>query len=345
MRNRGFSLLECLVSLALLTAVMAVLVPAVLRGTQLARLQPDVADLDQRLRLAHATIQRALEEAGAGSASPALSPSLAGLLPVVFPARRAVTGGDPPDQAFVDRISLVSMSADGWEAPLAASMATATSPLVLLGGPPCPVSEDRCGFRPGDLGVVADRLGAFDLTEVRAVVAGTIDHTPATLTQPYQVDQQARVVRARLRQFVFDPLRRQIRTSDGINAAVPMLDAVTALECEYFGLTSPPMEPRPPLGTASCLFNPDGTSRLVVLPGAPGRWVVLPTGLFRDGPFCGVGPMRYDADLLRVRRVVVRIRVGGGGVSPAEGVASPLRGLDREREVIVDVVLRNLEPH
>jgi hypothetical protein len=67
--------------------------------------------------------------------------------------------------------------------------------------------------------------------------------------------------------------------------------------------------------------------------------------MLRDGPFCGVGSMRYDADLLRIRRVVVQVRVGGGAQAAEEGLASPLRGLDRQREVTVDVVLRNLEPH
>ena len=339
----GFSLLECLVSLALLCVVMAVLLPAIVRGMQLARLQPEVVDLDQRVRVAHAAIQRALEEAGAGTVSAPVSASLAGRLPVVFPARRTVTGGDPPDAAFSDRVSILRIREDGWDAPLAASMPFPTSPLMLAGGPPCPIADDRCGFRPGDLAVLGDRTGAFDLLTVAHAAAGIVEHTPAALTQSYLVEEHARLGRARMRQFSFDPARQQIRLGDGLNNDFPMLDSVTSFACTYYGLPWPPLEPRPPLGTASCLFNADGTSRLASLPASGAAWVELPLTSFRDGPFCGSGAMGYDADLLRIRRVVVRMRVG---VPAAAGSreSSELRALAGEREVVVDVVLRNLDP-
>jgi prepilin-type N-terminal cleavage/methylation domain-containing protein len=341
--SHGFSLLECLVSLALLSVVMAVLLPAIVRGMQLARLQPDVVDLDQRLRVAHAAIQRALEEAGAGTVSAPLSASLAGRMPVVFPARRAVTGGDLPEAAYADRLSILRIREDGWDAPLAASMSFPTSPLMLAGGPPCPIADDRCGFRPGDLAVLGDRTGAFDLLEVASAAAGIVEHAPAALSQPYLVEEHARLGRARMRQFSFDPGRRQIRLGDGLNNDLPMLDSVSSFACTYYGLALPPLEPRPALGTTSCLFNADGSSRLAALPASGAEWVELPLTSFRDGPFCGSGIARYDADLLRIRRVVVLIRVGAPATASHQET-SELRALAGEREVVVDVVLRNLDP-
>ena len=72
----------------------------------------------------------------------------------------------------------------------------------------------------------------------------------------------------------------------------------------------------------------------------------LPLALFRDGPFCGSGAMQYDADLLRIRRVVVRVRVRAGSACPVSGaVATELSHLHDEREVVIDVSLRNLDGH
>jgi hypothetical protein len=276
--------------------------------------------------------------------SATLQPSLAGRFPVVFPSRRAVTGGDPPDVALPDRLSIVAMRADGWDVPLAVSMSSPSSPVLFEADPPCPGADDRCGFRPGDLAILGDRLGAFDLVEVIGVAAGTVALAPAVLTRPYAVDQDARLGRLRLRQLFFDAARRQIRTGDGLQADLPLLDAVAAFSCTYFGVAVPPAEPRPPLGTASCLYNADGSARLATLPAGAGHWVELPLASFRDGPFCGSGDMQYDADLLRVRRVVVRVRLTDARVSHGVGEGSALRHLNGDREVVIDVALRSLDP-
>jgi hypothetical protein len=137
-----------------------------------------------------------------------------------------------------------------------------------------------------------------------------------------------------------------LRTGDGLNAEVPLLDDVESVECSYYGTAQPPMEPRPPLGTASCLFDEAGASRLPALPSAGQSWVELPLAMFRDGPFCGSGGMQYDADLLRVRRVVVRVRVRAVRSAWGAGVVStPLARLGDTREVIIDASIRNLDGH
>ena len=83
------------------------------------------------------------------------------------------------------------------------------------------------------------------------------------------------------------------------------------------------MWPRPPDGEANCLYAADGTyqSALPVL-GAPGRLIELTPAMLTDGPWCGAGDTRYDADLLRVRRMRVSVRLQAGdaaarGTDPA----------------------------
>lgn len=341
MGSRGFSLAELAVSLAVLCALTAALLPVVARGTNLARLQPAVTDLDQRLRVVQSTLQRALEGAGAGNVSASLSASLSGRVPMVFPARRGVSGGDAADVARTDRFTVLSLRPGSWDVALAVDMASPSSLLLLDLGPPCPAADDRCGFRAGDLGVVGNRFGEFDLFEVRAAGGGVLDHAPAELSRTYGTGGGARVGLAVVRQFTFDAGRRQIRLGDGVHDDLPLLDDVDEFACTYYGIASPPEAPRPPLGTASCLFNADGTNRLASLAGPAAGWVELPVALFRDGPFCGDSGLRFDADLFRIRRVVVRVRVGRAAPAP-DGLRSELQQLSFQREVLVDVVIRNL---
>ena len=116
------------------------------------------------------------------------------------------------------------------------------------------------------------------------------------------------------------------------------------MECEYFGSAAPPIRPRPALGSANCLFEADGTPRLPVLASSGAAWVRLPLALFRDGPFCGNGAMQYDADLLRVRRVVVRVRVRADrGAVVGGAMMSSLARLGDVREVVIDATIRSLD--
>ena len=94
-----------------------------------------------------------------------------------------------------------------------------------------------------------------------------------------------------------------------------------------------------------------GGPRLPVLMADHGALVELSLTMLSDGPWCGAAPYRYDADLLRLRRVRVRLRVQAALVA-ARG-SDPVRfvnvGLAREAaaeapdlELEVDVSPRNL---
>jgi hypothetical protein len=102
---------------------------------------------------------------------------------------------------------------------------------------------------------------------------------------------------------------------------------VVELSFRYFADPYPPESPRPPPGESNCLFDATGASRLPVLPLPPaaagGAPVELPLTALSDGPFCGVSPYRFDADLYRIRRVHVRLRV--------QAAPAWLRGVDPRR--------------
>jgi hypothetical protein len=79
--------------------------------------------------------------------------------------------------------------------------------------------------------------------------------------------------------------------------------------------------PKPDAGEANCLYDAAGQPLpgLVTLAATDGALAALPLTRFQDGPWCGEGDTRFDADLLRIRRVRVTIGVAapGGGASRA----------------------------
>jgi hypothetical protein len=88
-----------------------------------------------------------------------------------------------------------------------------------------------------------------------------------------------------------------------------VIDNVVGLTFAYFGDPDPPTSPKPPLGTANCLYDAAGV--LLPAPTLAGSvsLVPLPLAMLSDGPWCGTGSSAFDVDLLRVRLVRVTLRV------------------------------------
>jgi hypothetical protein len=81
--------------------------------------------------------------------------------------------------------------------------------------------------------------------------------------------------------------------------------------------------------------------------------VALSAGTLTDGPWCpdGVNPNRFDADLLRIRRIAVTLRVESAAAAlrgPAgqlfarAGTSTSAHRLLPDREIRFDVSPRNL---
>src|SRR5262245_57000093 len=87
--------------------------------------------------------------------------------------------------------------------------------------------------------------------------------------------------------------------------------------------------------------------------GSADSLVPLGAAAFTDGPWCpdAVNPNRFDADLLRIRRIAVALRVESAAASlrgPAgplfarAGTSSSAHSLLPDREIHFDVTPRNL---
>lgn len=143
----------------------------------------------------------------------------------------------------------------------------------------------------------------------------------------------------------------QLMFSDGGNADVPVADHIVGLSFDYYGDPQPPLMRKPladpigpwttygpkpsasstpPFGAGeNCVFVNDGSPtphpRLATLGAGGTALVPLTPAQLTDGPWCPdeTAANRWDADLLRVRRIAVTLRVEAA-MSALRGPTSPL---------------------
>jgi type II secretory pathway pseudopilin PulG len=311
--ENGFTLPETLVATLLMVAVTGTALSIVAPAATMAQALPEAADMQQRARVALDAIQRDLLEAGAGLDAGSAAGSLVNFLPPIVPRRIGFVGGDAPGTARADAISLLS-AATFAQTVTRGPLASTAPVLTVASRPGCPMADPLCGLREGSDALVFDEEAHFDVFRV-AAVAGDIaelrHHDPGP-SFPYPAG--ARVVSVTSRTYYFDPSLRQLRLADGYLGDAPVIDNVVGFTVAYSGDPNPPRAPRPSVGTANCLFDAAGAplGGLAVLGSDGGSLAQLPLAMFADGPWCGEHGSRFDADLLRIRRVRLTLRVQAG---------------------------------
>jgi type II secretory pathway pseudopilin PulG len=306
--SEGFTLIELLAALLLTILIGAGGILLVRQAADAAYVVPEAVDLHERARLALHRIARDLEAAGAGpTVDPAAGPLAQYFAPVL--PRRIGSAGDAPSAVRADAVSVISLA----ETPVQAVLARPSSGTTLgvQPGPGCQLADPVCGIRSGTELAIFDDTGRFDLATATAVTGSDVTIRPhgASIIQPYEAGMP--VVEVRAQSYYFDSALGQLRHYDTDVTDRPMIDGVVAFSVEYFGAPLPPLWPKPPIGISNCLYDGGGVLNpsLQVLAPAPGRLTPLPVSLFADGPWCGDGPMRFDADVLRIRYIRLSLRV------------------------------------
>ena len=282
MRGRaGFMLLELVIAAAITCAVAALLFRLAIAAQSAVSVQGSTADQQQRLRVAAEALRHDLSMAGAGPARGAGRGPLIRIFPPVLPARVGLIRPDPELTAQSDRISIVYVPETHAQTALQTGMAASSSPLAIDGSAPGCVPGTACDFVPGDRAVIYDPTvegGAHELLTVAGVDAARALLVPsAPLSRPYP--SGARVALVVVRSYYFDPAGRRLMAYDGVRSDLPLVDRVAEMEVGYFADRG---------GTA---LQP------------------LPIAQLADGPLAGEAPNRFDADLLRIRRVRIRLRL------------------------------------
>lgn len=335
-RTRGFSLIELLMATALMLLVMAAALAVVDPVRAASTIELESVDMEQRLRVAVHTLSADLAMAGAGAAMGADAGPLISQFAAVWPYRIGRVGADPPGTFKADAVTVLYVPPASSQTTLSTELSAGQLSLrVHEAG--CPQSQDLCGFAAGMTILVHDRDGHFDTFTLRSTTASegvlTVNSPGGAMQASYPVGSTVlQVVQRTYAVKVNAQGISQLVSYDGSGAGdTPVLDHVAGFTVEYYGDPQPPRLSRPasdPLGPHTtygpgppgCTFTWDASTgvhvpRLPVLGGdVSGRraLVRLTPATLSDGdiwcPDTGAA-RRFDADLLRIRKVAVAIRI------------------------------------
>lgn len=347
---RGYVLVELLISAAVACALLTVILRLCVTAQESVRIHGNHADLQQRLRVAVETIRRDLLDAGGGLSNGVPGPLVDAFAPVV-PARLGVRGADADLAYHSDRITIMYVPRDASQTRLRANMPALTGPLVVEGSAPgCP-SGGVCGFRTGDRVLIfapADGDGSHDVFTIGGVDAVQGLLTPAApLSRTYGANSPVATVIQRV--YYLDRAGRRLMVYDGDRSDVPVVDHVVDLRFTFYADPLPTGVTPPLDGAFNCAYAV-GTPPVPLLQDLGGLSLVsLTASQLTDGPPCGAWPRRFDADLLRVRRVRVSLRLEAEGAEfrgPGAAFANPGTSVDARRyipdlQLTFDVAPRN----
>jgi hypothetical protein len=337
-------MIEMLLATALLGLIVATVFTLVEPARDLFVVQPEAQDVQQRLRFGVATLEDALANAGPSTMTGEFTGAPLQAIAVVRPFR---LGDRNPDAAGgiafrPDTVSVLRVE-PGATAARIRSLSVA-APLATVEVEPNCRGVDVCGFAVGSRVAAIDVTGRAWFGTVRRL-SGTLIDVESTSIEPAMGPATAALLTP-LEQTTYSlAVDRgtgvsRLMVYDGHLSDAPVLDHVVRLSFAYFGESRPPAlreddrplapllatsyGPLPPgigidndadawLPGENCTFAVvDGhhVPRLMTLGGGAGL-SPLPSGILTDGPWCPdeASPNRFDADLLRIRRVDVTLRV------------------------------------
>jgi len=353
--DRGFTLIELLVVVVIMLvvtgAIFALVDPS--RGTF--RAQPEVADIQQRMRVGVDMLSKDLVMAGAGVYMGVGSGSLINFFAPVLPFRTGeLYPNEPLERYFPDRITITYVPNTPSQAAVRDAMPQASANVKAnqqsscgAGGAQimCPDGSASdgtlCGFCVGDRAAIFDDTGSFDFFTITQLQADNTNGNPGPLVQHRRQDISKRYCAdpvppmpncqdpghnpqlAKVETHTYFwcgpgstagpcpddlpppalPGRRLMHYAGDLTPPIAIADNVVDLQFQYFG------DPNPPV-TVGC----PAALTLPVLPSNGSSLVELTEAMLRDGPFCPdpAHPNSFDADLYRVRKVRVLLRVQTG---------------------------------
>ena len=324
--DAGFTLVEMLVAMTILLVVVGTVFSMVDPGHGISKAQPEVADMQQRMRVAADVLQKDLIMAGAGTYSGSIAGALANFFPPIIPRRTGNLNPDPDMSFFDDRISIAYVPDTASQTDVRDTMPSTSAEVKVFAQPGCPVvtpMDNLCGFKEGMRVLVFDRTGAYDfftITQVQSTgTEGHLQHNETlnldkNLSKAYSQDDGARVAQVETHVYWLNRVTSQLQHYDGLGPSgdIPMVDNTVNLRFTYFGDPNPPLAPRPQAGSSNCIMDGGGNPLLPVLASGGSSLVELTPQMLSDGPPCGIAPNRFDADLYRVRKVRVELRVQAG---------------------------------
>lgn len=383
----GFTIIEMMIATAIMMAVTAATFALMSPAQGMFAAQPQVMDMQQRMRIGVDTLYKDLLMTGAGAYSGAMTGSLGHYFAPILPYRIGQVSPDPVGSYFTDRITLMYVPPTSSQTTIDTPMPTPSSEIKVKPVAGCPMKgsdkDPLCGFKTGMTVMIMDETGAWDTFTITNVQSEAmhLQKQGQTLSKPY--GQGAYISQVALYTYWLktDAVagNYQLMRYDGTQTDVPIAENVVGLDFEYYGDPNPPQlrpgvtppttyGPKPPaLGVdnaadnwgagENCTFTVAAgaqVQRLSTLPGGGANGLVkLKESELKDGPWCpdANSANKYDADLLRIRkvRVSIRVQVGDAALRGAAGTLFKYSGTSRgseqfipDHEIKFDVTPRNL---
>ncbi|MEX2662384.1 MAG: prepilin-type N-terminal cleavage/methylation domain-containing protein [Vicinamibacterales bacterium] len=311
--DAGFTLVELLISTAIMMIVTGAIFTVLTPSQRSSQAQPETADMQQRMRVGAETLFKELVMAGAGPYQGATTGSLVNFFAPIIPRRTGLTDPDPTRgtaSVKTDAITLAYIPNSYSQTTISHEMPNVAAELRVFDQANCPKLRELCGFEAGMAVIVFDTVGNFDTFTITHVQdsAGHLQHRQEDLNFAYQPGAQVTQIESNT--YYLNRATNQLMRYDGLNEDIALVDDVVDLLFEYFGDPQPPLMPKPPPGTANCLYDAVGAYvGPAALTPTDGSLAALPLSILSDGPYCGSGPNEFDADLLRIRKVRVTLRM------------------------------------
>jgi hypothetical protein len=348
----GYSIIELLVSSAIMITVTGAIFGLVNPSQGTSQTVPEVSDLQQRARVGSDVLFKEILMAGAGTYQGPVRSPLVNFFAPVLPRRTGYTAPDPYNVFKTDAITIAYIPNTYSQTTISHSMPPNSSEIKVNDQDNCPGDDQLCGFEEGMEVILFDSSGNFDTFVITQVQdsAGHLQHRGVDLSHEYGPGSAVTVVRSF--SYFLDRNTNQLMQEGG-GRIVPIADNVVDLRFDYFGDPVGPTSPKPTdAGTANCLYDATGALQpLPTLTATEGSLAPLTGSILEDGPWCGSGGNTYDADMLRLRkvRVSLRLQVGAAALRGANtllfqnpGVAKDSARQVADYTVSFDVTPRNL---
>jgi len=381
-RDAGFTLIEMLIATFIMIAVTGATFALMSPAQGMFAAQPEVMDMQQRLRIGVDVLRKDILMAGGGAYSGSMTGSLGNYFATVLPFRVGNVTPDPVGSFFTDRITVMYVPPTSAQTSIADPMPSVSAEIKVTPEPGCPNNDDLCGFKEGMTVLIMDDTGAWDTFTITGVQdpALHLQHRGDDLNKAYGSGSYISQIAMYTYWLKTDTVSNtyQLMRYDGNQTDVPIADNVVGLSFEYYGDPAPPQlrpgmtpsttyGPKPPaLGVdnttdswgagENCVFTVQAGNqvpRLDWLGAANAGLVKLTQAQLTDGPWCpdATAAGRYDADLLRIRdvKVVLRVQASSPQFRGAQGLFFTRGGTAKtgerylpDQEIKFDVVPRNL---
>ena len=162
-RENGFTLIELLVSTAITITVTAAVFTVLNPSAGIFQTQPEVADLQQRLRVGVDALHHDLVMAGAGAYAGSQSGTLIGFFAPIQPNLMGFlpSHNDPPGTFRSDAITLFHVPETAVQTTLSRAFPDISAELEVNSVPGCPPGN-LCGLEEGMRVLLFDEIGSFD---------------------------------------------------------------------------------------------------------------------------------------------------------------------------------------